>query len=180
MNKALMQDLRAGMGLEEALIKHKTNLKEALAMPSCDKPLDEKYIYRVNGAWLLKKQVNGKMVVFGTYDFLSEAKIVRRELAKYNWNKLKLGKILDEQNITFSTCNTSNNGNKFIQRLASGNYSVQKKFKTGKKTVHVYGGTYSSLEDARTIRDELIRCNWNDALLPKIKAETGIRNSKGE
>lgn len=180
MNKALMKDLRNGMGLEEALIKHKTNLKEVMGVTPTQKRLPEKYIYRVKGAYVIQKQVNGKLTHFGTYDFLSEAKIVRRELIKNNWNKLKLGKILNDNNISFNIPTKSPNKNKYITRLVSGNYFVEKKFRSGRHTVRVNGGTYKKLEDARTIRDELIQCDWNEALIPEIKKKHGIVNSLGE
>ena len=180
MNKALMKDLRNGMGLEEALIKHKTNLKEVMGVTPTQKRLPEKYIYRVKGVYVISKQVNGKLTHFGTYDFLSEAKTVRRELIKHNWNKLKLGKILNDNNISFSIPTKSPNKNKYITRLVSGNYFVEKKFRSGRHTVRVKGGTYKKLEDARIIRDELIQCDWNETLLPEIKQKHGIVNSLGE
>ena len=178
MNDALTKDLRNGMGLEDALIKHKTNLKEVMKAKTSRKT-GEKYIHRVSTGWVIKKYIRGTVIQFGVYYSLIDAKLVRDELIKCNWDKTQLARIIQENDV-LRDVPIDEYGNKYIQKTKYGKFRVTKKFGSGKNTVSVYGGTYNNIKVARVIRNELIKCNWNTECLPEIKKRYGIVNNQGE
>ena len=45
----------------------------------------EEDIYEENGQFVIKKEINGKLITFGTFDSLDEAISERDELEEYGW-----------------------------------------------------------------------------------------------
>lgn len=100
------EDLRNGMTLEDALIKHELTLKEAIDCihkpvihPSKKrKPYAKRNIYcqveknisKRGDAYHLRKAIDGKMKWGGSYDTLEEARLVKDFLNKNGWNLIKV------------------------------------------------------------------------------------------
>lgn len=112
--KAFQNDLRKGMTLEDALIKHNLTLKEALdvvhkpiTQPKRMKPYTKRNIYKNVGMHIrlrkdschLRKSINGKMHWGGAYDTLEDAEKVRDYLEKHGWNKIKVNQACKELGI---------------------------------------------------------------------------------
>ena len=108
--REFQSDLQKGMGLEEALIKHNTNLKTVFAIlhykdtnknkkrPSNCKNNGEAYIqYQENQkSYLLRKTVNKKCTYFGRYETLEDAVLVRDYMMTHGWYKHRLKSIREE------------------------------------------------------------------------------------
>ena len=102
-------DLRAGLGLDEALTKHGINLK--YAMDHLDKPQTApkrrlrkfsrygKNLYRLGNYYVVQKSIQGKTVNFGTYNSLTDARRVRDYMEADGWRRYKLDNILKELGI---------------------------------------------------------------------------------
>lgn len=101
----LQDDIRNGMKLEDALIKHNLTLKDAFDM--VHKPLTvktrkkpyrrpnvykhiEKSISRKGDAYHVRKHINGKTVWGGAYSSLEDARLVRDFLDEHGWNIVKV------------------------------------------------------------------------------------------
>lgn len=90
------KDLRT-MSLEDTLIKHNVSLEEAMdCMPKTyTKPKPKKkrlknvdrYIQERDGRFYLRKWINGKTLMFGTYNSLNDAKKVREHCEKHGWKQ---------------------------------------------------------------------------------------------
>jgi hypothetical protein len=93
--KAFQEDLRNGMTINDALIKHNLDFKktvEALKGHSDypKKRLPNKYgtyIYFHQKRYRVIRKINGKTTSFGSYDTLEEAKQRRDELEKNGWKE---------------------------------------------------------------------------------------------
>lgn len=187
MNVALMNDLRSGMGLDEALKKHNTNLQNELYRRNevsvhtnkSTKKGEDKNIYPSCKKFAIKKTHNCKRLYFGLYSTIEEARIVRDELIQCNWDKNQLQQILEKHNIHTSMRATLNEDMKNIRKTKYGTYTIYRRL--GKKygRVVVYYGTYVSLKDAQLIRDKLLECEWDKTQLQSIKEQYGIKNSQG-
>lgn len=96
---AITEDLRAGMGLEECLIKHKTNLKtlfdrEYPDVIRCDPKL--KYIEKRSKNFHIKKKINKKTYYYGIYATLEDAQLVRDELICTGWKQNQVNNICEK------------------------------------------------------------------------------------
>jgi len=100
--KAITIDLQKGMGLEETLLKHHTNLQE-LFQSNSNKSNSR---YRVFDEWSqiqptkwnsfrVYKYIYGHRIEFGTYHTHEDAILVRDELIKCDWDKSQLPGILE-------------------------------------------------------------------------------------
>lgn len=86
------EDLKAGMGLEEALQKYGFSLEYAFThMP---KPLHKKkkgvnpaFVSPLDDKYIIRKTVNGATTHFGTYKSQSDAVKVRDQCERYGWIK---------------------------------------------------------------------------------------------
>ena len=47
--------------------------------------LSNEDIYEENGQFIIKKEINGKLITFGTFDSLDEAITERDDLEDYGW-----------------------------------------------------------------------------------------------
>ena len=110
------RDLRNGMKLETALIKHNLSLKEAFDV--VHKPIVnparkrtpykkrryynriEENIIKKGGAYHLRKSINRKTVWGGSYDTLEEARTVREYLNEHGWNIVKVNEACKVHGIT--------------------------------------------------------------------------------
>ena len=91
--------------------------------------------------------------------------------------------ICTKYNITFKELveqslqnNPRTNGDKNTYRFIyprDNHYVIMKTI----KREYRYFGTYSSLEDARKVRDKLIDCNWEKSQLSSILEELGVKNN---
>ena len=92
-SEEITKDLRAGMGLDECLKKHNTNLKQLFP----DNRIREReikkdrvlggYIYRSGDNYRIRKMVNKHQQHFGTYTDPGDAMCVRDELKKIGWKQ---------------------------------------------------------------------------------------------
>ena len=109
------QDIKNGMGLEEALIKHNLTLLEAFDM--AHKPITRKnkrktyqkrniyttvdeYISKRGDGFHLRKRIKGKTVWGGSYSSLEDAQQVKEYLNKHGWNIVKVNQACKELGIT--------------------------------------------------------------------------------
>ena len=105
MIEKFQQDLRDGMTLENALIKHNLTLKEA--MEFCPKPIGQRYIKKKKkrkqvytnvdrhisqkkDAFHVRKQKSYKTYWGGSYDSLEDAQKVRDFLEEHGWSPIKV------------------------------------------------------------------------------------------
>lgn len=99
---AMREDLRNGLGLEETLIKHNTDLETFFAVADKKTKLHsqkngqdypEKYILKRNGRFTLRKSINRRTVMFGVYDTLEEAILVREEFERIGWEQTRVDEV---------------------------------------------------------------------------------------
>ena len=113
-----------------------------------------KYINPVSARFEVMKCLDGKSVVFGHYMSLEEAIEVRDKLISLGWKANPLDYL----------------GDKYITKTNQ-KYSITKTFGRN-NTIHY--GRYNSLEDARKVRDKLVKCNWEKSQLQQICRELGV------
>lgn len=95
----ITEDLRNGMGLEECLIKHNTNLKTLLhkEYPNMVKSANErKYIEKRGQGYHIKKKIKYKTYYFGHYASFEDAMKVRDKLICIGWEQNKVNSICEE------------------------------------------------------------------------------------
>ena len=185
MNIALTDDLRNGMSLDSALKKHNLTLKDVFKTEKKDysmviskkkgsvkkQPLSEHYG--------VSKMINGKHITYGTYSTKEEAELVRDELIKVEWDMDQLPMILKQLNIRrVRQTDRKINPDSYIYFNSSGNpYLAKSKTRNG-KTKRFSCGTYRSVEDARAVRDELVKYDWDITKIDKICNKLGIKRSR--
>lgn len=111
----LRTDLQNGIGLEEALIKNQTNLKEAFEKLKHKKQprpkkkkLQEPYIQYRQGKYYVRKAKKAQRnkekrwvnVMFGTYHTLEDAKRMREALKEDGWHQTHVDEICERLGIT--------------------------------------------------------------------------------
>ena len=106
MIEKFQEDLRNGMGLEDALIKYNLTFKEAVEYcprPFCHRSRSQKprmkrnvykqidkYISQRGEAFYVRKTSEGKNYWGGAYDTFEEAKLVRDFIEENGWNVVKV------------------------------------------------------------------------------------------
>jgi len=98
----ITRDLQNGMGLEECLIKHNTNLKTLMTNPyTFTKELNDetKYIEKSGRKWYVKRRVNGKTKYYGYYRCLEDAQRVRDRIIELDWKQSKVDSVCKELGI---------------------------------------------------------------------------------
>ena len=106
MIEKFQEDLRNGMGLEDALIKHNLSFREAVEY--CPKPIChktrtkkprkkrnvyktiDKYVLQRGEGYHVRKSSEGKNYWGGAYNTVEEAKLVRDFLEENGWNVVKV------------------------------------------------------------------------------------------
>ncbi|MEE1227223.1 MAG: hypothetical protein UHM08_09000 [Bacteroidales bacterium] len=186
------KDLKSGMSIAECCKTHSIELKDIMQYLVAHnkkqthlknkKPRKNpnRNIYFKGTRWYLEKRSGGVQGVIATFKELEDARTVRDELEKCKWDLSQLDKILEQHNIHAlpKYCILVNN-NAYIQDSGYGTFVIKKGIKFGDVWRWVFYGTYSTIEDARAIRDELIKCNWDKTQLEDIKLKLGITDSKG-
>nr|WP_295161827.1 hypothetical protein [uncultured Methanobrevibacter sp.] len=120
---------------------------------------DTKFIYRVGNYYRVSKSFDGELKHFGHYNSLDEAISIRDELIKNNWDDSFLGlrRIL----------RNPNSYNKHIHKTSRG-YDVVKRI-DGEL---INFGSFETLEEAISYRDELEDNNWEvDIVIEEIQEE---------
>ena len=95
------------LSLDEVLRQENMSLKQVLekklrpgGVYKKGRVKELKHIYkRVGNSYEVIKTINWKQVCFGTYSSVEDARIVRDELIKYDWDKDCLEDILKKNNI---------------------------------------------------------------------------------
>ena len=107
---SFQSDLRQGLGLWEALQKHNLTLK--YAMDHLDKPRKPaprrrrgyksfgQYVYRIDKYYTVQKTLNNRSMNFGSYNALSEAKLVRDYYLEHGWDRSRLDEICEKLGVT--------------------------------------------------------------------------------
>lgn len=127
-------------------IKKRDELLSSVWFNMESKKNDKKFINQIhNGSFVIRKNINGKMVHFGTFHNLEDAKKFRDNCVDHDW-KVKPKLIQDERDLP-----------KLINSTHSGNYSVRKTI-NGRTE---YFGVFHELSDAVCERDNLIKCGWD-------------------
>lgn len=88
--KSITEDLRNGMGLEECLIKHETNLKTLFDKNHADglkRDPKWKYITKRGCNYYIEKKIIYKKYYYGIYATLEDAQKVRDELIEIGWKQ---------------------------------------------------------------------------------------------
>lgn len=89
--RAITIDLQNGMGLEECLIKHGTNLKTLFSNGYSGYPKvsneETKYIEKRGRNYYIKKKIINKTYYYGIYATLEDAQKVRDELIEIGWKQ---------------------------------------------------------------------------------------------
>lgn len=120
---------------------------------------DTKFIYRVGNYYRISKSVNGELKNFGHYNSLDEAISVRNELIKNNWNDSFLGlkRIVRSSDSYNKHINKSSRGFDVVNRINGELINF---------------GSFETLEEAISYRDELEENNWRiDSLIEEISEE---------
>lgn len=101
--KEITEDLRNGMGLEECLIKHNTNLKSLFESTySLERTHVEetKYIEYKGKTFYVKRKIKSKTYYYGGYSSLKDAQKVRDKLELVGWRQDKVDAICKRLGIT--------------------------------------------------------------------------------
>ena len=101
-------DLRNGMGLDDALCKYNLTLKEAFEAfpgtlrkgPNNRYHSGKLYITKRDGKFYIRKTINGKNLHFGTYHSLDDAIQIRDYFQEHGWDKSKLDEVCELLGIT--------------------------------------------------------------------------------
>ena len=103
----ITEDLKSGLGLEETLVKHGTNLQQLFKCNAVRKqPLTKQkssevtYIYENNaGHFIIRKKVNKKVRIFGAYNSREDAEFIRDLLIGNGWKIRSVDRLCRENNI---------------------------------------------------------------------------------
>ena len=96
--KAITEDLQNGMGLEECLIKHETNLQTLFSKELIPRDYSEetRYIEKKGNRFYIKKKIGNKTPHFGIYSSLEDAQLVRDKLICTGWKQNQVDNICKE------------------------------------------------------------------------------------
>jgi len=140
----IYRSLRAAKKIKNRIISNK---KIDFDYLNKHKEKDTRFIYRVNDYYRVSKSFNGKLKNFGHYNTLEEAISVRDELIKNQWDDSFLGlrRVLRSSTVY----------NKHIHKTSRG-YDVVNRI-DGEL---INFGSFETLEEAVSYRDELEDNNW--------------------
>jgi hypothetical protein len=180
---AFRKDLKSGMSIDEALKKYDLSLEEALNEGS-KKVKPSKYcghigLIKWSGHYFISKRIDKKNVFFGTYKTKKEAEIVREELHNCNWDKEKLPAILEKTGIKrVKQTDRKITPTTYIFKNPFGNFFIQKVKRIDGVPTRINAGTYSTIEEARLVRDELIKNDWEVSNLDEICKQLNVKEHK--
>jgi len=138
-----------------------------------------KYLEFKSGRVYLKAPFANCKRMIATFRDVEDARIVRDEMIKCNWNRDNLESILLKHHISILPYGTVLNRDAYIEKTKRNTFCIRKAHKSNGEWRCKSYGTYKSLEDAYKIRDALIDCNWDISQLNGIKKTLGIKDSKG-
>lgn len=95
----IIDDLKNGMGLEECLIKHNTNLKTLFKKEyrsNVNSNSETKYIEHKGSIFYIKKKKHRSTYYYGKYSSLEDAQLVRDELILRGWKQHQVNSICEE------------------------------------------------------------------------------------
>lgn len=94
------------MTLEEALIKHNTNLKEVMSLipiQGCINPdapnFKSRYIQKTDGKFYLRRYIDKELLLFGTYTSLDDAIAIRECCEEQGWIQSNVLKYCKEKGV---------------------------------------------------------------------------------
>lgn len=140
----LYRSIRAAKKIKNRLISKKKNDFDYLDK---HREKDTRFIYRVNEYYRVSKSINGKLKNFGHYNTIEEAISVRDQLIKNNWDDSFLG--------LTRVLRSADAYNKHIHKTRRG-YDVINRV-NGEL---INFGSFETLEEAISYRDELEENNW--------------------
>lgn len=162
----IIQDLRNGATIHDTCKKYNIQFKDLFKLlyghpqqqykPKCEVSNN---IYKQNHRYTIKKRINNEIIQFGTYFNLNEAIENRNRLEKLNWQADPMDYL----------------GDMFLSRRGK-RYVIQKESSRSKT---LYYGLYHTLEDARKVRDCLVKLNWDKDYLPLILRRLGVERIGG-
>lgn len=194
------RDIR-NMSISECCKKHKTTLNEVMKLlvlqdrkkimkknkkskkkktkPKTPK-LNKHIIVKENRYCIIKAGTSDRTVI-ARFRNIEDARIVRDELVECDWDISQLESILERNNIRqLPKWTILRNPNAYIYENDNGTFQVRKGFRKGKgKWSCKYYGTYHTLEEARTIRDEMVDYNWDMTKLEYAKKKHKIKDTYG-
>ncbi|WP_296852621.1 hypothetical protein [uncultured Methanobrevibacter sp.] len=100
--RAITIDLQNGMGLEECLIKHGTNLKTLFSNVSSGYPKakvsneETRYIEKRGRNYYIKRKIINKTYYYGIYATLEDAQLVRDQLIVTGWKQNQVNNICEK------------------------------------------------------------------------------------
>jgi len=104
----ITEDLKNGMGLEECLIKHQTNLRTLFQnqykLPLTTRKGPVTYILEQDGRFLIRKKIKrknkrSKTYVFGVYNSREDAETIRDALILNGWKQKSVNRLCIEHGI---------------------------------------------------------------------------------
>lgn len=102
----ITEDLKSGLGLEETLLKHGTNLQQLFSENAVKKqPLTKQksteitYIYEANKHFMIRKKIGKKIKIFGVYNSREDAEFIRDLLIDNGWKIRSVDRLCRENNI---------------------------------------------------------------------------------
>ena len=140
----IYRTVRAAKKIKNRLVSKKKNDFDYLDK---HREKDTRFIYRVNEYYRISKSINGELKNFGHYNTLEEAISVRNQLIKNNWDDSFLG--------LTRVLRSADAYNKHIHKTRRG-YDVINRI-NGEL---INFGSFETLEDAISYRDELEENNW--------------------
>ena len=156
----LMNEMREGASIEEVCTNHNISFKELLdSIQGCSPrrviECNERYICRQGVRYRVQRKLGGINLYYGSYIHLEDAVRVRDELESLHWDVNPSDYI----------------GDRFIYPKYKG-YEINRSNRQFKGTWY---GKYSSIEDARRVRDCLIKFDWDVDYLPLILRKFNIK-----
>lgn len=140
----IYRTIRAAKKIRNRMISKKKNDFDYLDK---HREKDTRFIYRVNNYYRVSKSINGELKNFGHYTTLDEAISVRDRLIRNNWDDSFLG--------LRRVLRSSDSYNKHIHKTSRG-YDVVNRI-DGEL---INFGSFETLEEAISYRDELEENNW--------------------
>ena len=140
----IYKSIRAAKRIKNKMVSNDKNDFEYL---DSHREKDTKYIYRVGEYYRISKSINGNLKNFGHYNTLDEAISVRDQLIKNDWDDSFLG--------LTRVLRSSDAYNRHIHKTSRG-YDVVNRI-NGELT---YFGSFETLEEAISYRDELEENDW--------------------
>lgn len=120
--------------------------------------LEEKDIYKENGFYIIRKEINGQMIEFARFSNLNDAIEERDELEEYGWPYLPPEPDEKEPEEDYGQYISKKDGKFIVSRVIRGEEKVF--------------GTFDTLEDAKDFKYRLIEHAW-DPSFSRIKSKYG-------